>query len=355
MKSIRRCVSPAGFGTHLRGAGIVLCGLFLGCLFGTPRAFAQGVRTQTIHLTSGWNAVYMEVDPSPAAPAALFAEHPVDMVAAYAAPGSDAQFVRDPRADLLRAYGWAVWYAPVRADAFLTTLYGIHGARGYLVHATTNATLTVAGTAPPERLSWTPDAFNFVGFAVLEQGAPTFAQFFAGSPAHAHNRIYRLVGGSWRQVLDPAAAVMNAGEAFWIYCDGRSDYRGPLDARASSVQGLILAEGGRAEIVVRNRTGHPVAFAIEHVVDPQRPIPLSSPVESLDEAAGGGLQELYVHLAAEGWRQQFPPLEAGKALRFPLALRAREMEPGTRESLLKVVSDMGTIDWIPLTATRAGQ
>lgn len=340
----------AGAGAH--GAGFALCGILAWSLAGGAQA--QAVRSQTLLLSPGWNAVYLEVDPAPAAPAALFAEQPVDVVAAYATPGRGAQFVRDPQADMLRAYGWAIWYAPARPDAFLTTLYGLHGARGYLVHATTNATLTLTGPPAPERLNWTPDAFNFVGFALQDPGAPTFAQFFAGSAAHTHNKIYRLVDGTWRQVLTPATAVMRSGEAFWIYCDGRSDYSGPLDVKAPSAQGVTLAEGARGEIIVRNRTGHPVAFHIEHVVDPELPIPLSSPVQAVNEAAGGR-QELFVHFAAGGWQQPFPPLEAGKALRFPLTLRARDMEPGTRESLLKVVSDMGTIDWIPLTATRAGQ
>jgi hypothetical protein len=179
---------------------------------------AQAIRTQTLALAAGWNAVFLEVDPTESEPAILFAAHPVDVVATLGTPTPAAQFVRNAGVDLFKAYGWAVWYAPARPDAFLSTLYAVQGGKAYLIHATTNAALTVSGTVPPLQMNWIPDAFNFAGFAVQNPGAPTFEQFFGGSTAHQHNRIYRLVNGTWRQVLDPGAQTMRAGEAFWIYC-----------------------------------------------------------------------------------------------------------------------------------------
>jgi hypothetical protein len=80
-------------------------------------------------------------------------------------------------------------------------------------------------------------------------------------------------------------------------------------------------------------------------------VPLSVSVEMLDEAAGG-LRPLSIPLASGDWQQTFPPLEAGRALRLPFVLRLQDIEPGTRYSLIRVVSDMGTLTTIPITAAR---
>ena len=329
---------------------IVYACMLLAGLVAAANLRAQALITQHLELKTGWNAVYLEVDPTASEPDVLFAGLPVDVVATLGTAPA-AQFVLNAGVDLFKAVGWAVWYAPGRPDAFLSNLYAVQGNRPYLLHAATNFTLSVSGAAPPLLTVWTPDAFNFVGFRVQNPEAPTFGQFFAGSPAHGHNRIYRLADGLWRQVLDPGAETMRAGEAFWIYCQGASDYTGPLDVQAPSPFGLILSSQGGADLVVRNRTGHPVAFAVEHVCDPGAPVPLSVAVEALD-AADGGLRPLSVNLPAGDWRQELPPLEAGRAIRLPFALRLQDIAPGTRHSLIRVVSDMGTLATIPVTATR---
>ena len=321
------------------------------CVCPFAGARAQAVRTQSIDLQPGWNAVYLEVDPQVSEPAELFAQTPVDIVAAYMAPGRGAQFVRNPSADMLSAYGWAVWYAPSRADAFLSTLHAIYGATPYLIHATTNVTLSLSGPAAPLRLAWTPDAYNFVGFPVQDPGAPTFQQFFAGSPAHQHNNIYRLVKGVWRQVLNPGSEAMRQGEAFWIHCRGRSDYTGPLEVSAPSVLGVNLTSRVGSELLFRNRTSHPVSFRVEHLVDPALPIPIGTTVRAVSEDARGVL-ELRVDLGVDAFVQEFPPVEGGKAIRLPLALRVQEAGPGERHSLLRVITDLGTIIYVPVTAGR---
>lgn len=315
------------------------------------RAEAQAVRTQSIVLNPGWNAVYLEVDPTVSDPARLFAGTPVEIVASYVSPTRGAQFVSNPSAQLLSTYGWAVWYAPARPDAFLATLYGIYGAKPYLVFAATNAALEIAGTVATERLAWTPKAYNFVGFSVAESGAPTFRQFFRGEPALNHDKLYRLVDGTWRQVLNPGATAMRSGEAFWIYCEGRTDYSGPLEVVAQPTGEVNLSSRGGSEIVFRNRVDHPVAYALEHLVDPAQPIPLSTPVLAVDETDGRS-QTLNVHFAEGHFKQDFPPLEAGQAIRLPLVLRAQDAGPGERHSLLKVTTDLGTVTYVPVTAAR---
>jgi hypothetical protein len=321
---------------------------------GASTSQAEMTRVQTLQLQEGWNAVYLEVDPAVSDPATLFSGKAVDVVASFIAPSKGAQFVLDPTAALLASYGWSVWYAPSRSDSFLTTLRAIYGAKPYLIHATEDVALDISGAVALAQPTWTPDAYNFAGFAVASPGAPTFQQFFRGSPAHSHNKLYRLVSGVWRQVLAPASETMRSGEAFWIYCDGRSDYPGPLQVSTRSPLGLNLSSQGGDEIVFRNRTDHPVSFSVEHLTDPAQPIPLSTPVSAMDEAAGG-LRTLSVHFDAGHFQQQFPPLEAGQAIRLPLELRLQDAGPGVRSSVLKVLTDLGTVTYIRVTATRDDQ
>jgi len=314
-------------------------------------AATAAVRTQSLNLSSGWNAVYLELDPLESTPDALFAGVPVDVVASYIPSPQGAQFVKDPQAHLLQAYGWSVWYAPHRSDAFLSTLYAIYGPKAYLIHATTNVHWTVRGTVSPEAFSWTPNAFNFVGFSVAEPGAPTFLQFFEASAAHNHNKIYRLAGGTWHQVLNPGAALMRNGEAFWIYCDGHSDYPGPLQAGTASQLGLVLSSQSGSDLVLRNRTGHPLGVTLEHSTADNDPVPLLVPVLAFDPDVNK-LGTLLVELGAGDWTQNLPPLEASAARRIPFQLRLQDMATGVRHSLLKVHTDLGTVTYISITASR---
>ncbi len=331
--------------------GVVLSLLLVLPDLALPPACAQAIRPQTLQLAPGWNAVHLEVDPLVSNPAELFASQPIDIVAAYDPPLSGAQFVSNPEANMLGVFGWGVWYSPRRPDAFLSRLYRLKGASAYLFHATTNATVEILGRLPPRRPQWLPDAYNLVGFSVQAPGGPTFKQFFEASPAHNHNKIYRLTNGTWRQVTDPAAAVMRSGEAFWIYCDGHSDYSGPLQVEAPSFFGVMLTSQSGGELVFRNRTSHPVAFTVEHIVAHNNPIPLSVAVRTVDEAAGG-FRTVTVPFAAGPWEQPFPPLEAGAGLRLPLELRLSDAQAGVCHSIFKIKSDMGTCDYIGVTATR---
>lgn len=330
---------------------LVLPAMILCLVAAPPPAGAQAVRSQAIRLVPGWNAVYLEVDPLAANPAELFAEQPVDIVAAYDAPKGGAQFVSNPSANMQGVFGWGVWYSPRRPDAFLSKLYRLNGATAYLVHATTNAEMQISGRIPPRGTQWIPDAYNLVGFLVQDPGGPTFRQFFEASPAHNHNKIYRLVNGTWRQLLDPSAAAMRSGEAFWIYCDGHSDYTGPLQVETPSPFGLLLTSQGGGDLVFRNRTAHPVSFTLEHVVAGNDPVSLAVPVRAVDEQAGA-FRTVTVTFGAGPWVQPFPALEAGKGLRIPLELRLQDAQAGLRCSILKITSDMGTCDYIGVTATR---
>ena len=311
---------------------------------------AQAVRTQALTLAAGWNAVYLEVDPPDPDPAVLFAELPVDIVAAFSAPMDPAQFVQDPAVDRLRAYGWRVWYAPQRADAFLSRLSALNGATPYLIHATTPAELAITGQVAPGRPRWAPDAYNFTGFSVQQPGGPTFEQFFGASAAHNHDQIYRMREGVWRKVADPSAEVMRAGEAFWIFTKGRSDYMGPLDVFSRSPFGLVLTPGAGQSVVLRNRAAHPLTVTLEHLVAPGTEMPLALAVRTRDSGEARSIRTMSFPLERGNWTHTLPVFEAGEALRLPFEVQREGLGAGEQHSLLRVSTDLGTVQYLSITA-----
>jgi len=152
-------------------------------------------------------------------------------------------------------------------------------------------------------------------------------------------------------VLNPAAETMRAGEAFWIHCQGPSDYTGPVAVSTPSPFGIFLSPSGGGEIVFRNRAPHPVALRLAHTADSEAPVPISVEIEARDEASGD-LRKAAIHLPAGNWEQALPTLEAGQSIRLPLALRVQDMPAGVRRSIITVFTDLGTKTVVPVTATR---
>ena len=66
---------------------LLLAAAFLPLGIGLPAA-AESIRTQTLQLQPGWNAVFLEVYPADPDPAIMFANTPIDVAAAFYASGS---------------------------------------------------------------------------------------------------------------------------------------------------------------------------------------------------------------------------------------------------------------------------
>ena len=322
----------------------------LGLALAACPAHGDLLRTQTIQLAAGWNAVYLEVSPSDVEPSVVFSNTPIDIVASYYGASSSAQFVQNPDAELFRQAGWGVWYADDRPDAFLRTLHAVHGQQAYLVHSGAAHAWSVVGTVQKPDVRWAPDSYNFIGFPVNGVAAPTFAQFFAGSAAHDLDRLYRLVDGTWKKVTVPDGEVMRSGEAFWVYCAGPSSYMGPLRLETISRHGLFAA-GGRAELILRNNTDHPVVPTLEHVASSDDAVPLAILIQAVGDPEDP-VRDVAAALPDGAWTQPLPPLEAGASVRVPFAVRLEDMTSGLQTSLLKVSTEMGTEAWIPVIGLR---
>ncbi len=307
------------------------------------------LRTQEIPLKKGWNAVYLEVEPLDATPAAVFAGVPVDKAAALFKNPGNQQFVTDPDVNLSKGQGWGVWYSTELPEAFLKSLDAINGNRAYLVHAKSDFQWRATGRVTGAPVAWQPDAFNFTGAAVAAIGGPTFAQYFAGSTALKNQTIYRMVNGRWKQVIQPSAESMRSGEAFWIFCKGSSDYQGPLRVEATG-QGLALGRGP-AELTIRNEAPHPLTPTLQHVPGDASPLPLSVLIKTYGDP-DAPVKLVPVNLPAAAWQQPMPPLELAGAMAIPFECRSGELLRPVQGSLLKITTDLGTETWVPVTGRR---
>ncbi|MCP5047934.1 MAG: hypothetical protein GY940_12230, partial [bacterium] len=134
----------------------------LASYFLTNPAFAAQI-SQNFSLASGWNAVFLEVDPVDDDPAAVFDGISDQLVSVWMwNPNTGTvEFIQNP-AELTPANPHYLTYIP--DNPVLTTLHAIHGNKGYLFQTSEAATLTVTGEPLLPKIDWKPNSFNLVGF-----------------------------------------------------------------------------------------------------------------------------------------------------------------------------------------------
>ncbi len=210
-------------------------GFLLSALLATT--VAAQTTTQTFQLRNGWNSIWLEVEPTNAEIAVVFAGLPVSSIWTYTAPGA-VEFIRDQSEALFNEPGWQPHFPVSRPESFLTKLHTVNALRAYLVKLTNGPrTLTITGRPVVRAAKWVPDSFNLRGFPVNPSALPTFSTFFSPSEAHVGQRIYQLRdNGQW--TLVNATETMRHGEAYWAFCRGASTYQGPLGFTLEPGDGL---------------------------------------------------------------------------------------------------------------------
>ena len=210
---------------------------------------------QVIRLESGWNAVFLEVQPGNDAPETVFAGQPVELCAAWLPAAAKVESLTDPAALPKKSAEWHMWQPAESPSAFLNNLRSLKARQALLIKASAAATFTVSGEPVFERRTWVAPSFNFTGFDVDPAAAPTFARFFDGSRAHSGLKIYKLVAGKWRPMA--GSETVQRGRAYWVWCSEGSDFQGPVDVSLplGSEGELTLANDGTAARMEVNANG----------------------------------------------------------------------------------------------------
>jgi hypothetical protein len=242
-------------------ARILLC---LVASVASARSLAQTL-TQTFELRPGWNAIWLEVEPTNRTPTSVFADLPLSSVWVWSERVSATDFIQNPESTGWNRAQWLSWFPPTSEEARLANLYAVLPQRAYLVRlaGTNSVNWSVTGRPTLRTPPWVANRFNLRGFPVDPAIPPTFRQFFRASPAHystATSQLestYRLAtDGEWRAVQPDE--TMRRGEAYWVYTHGASDFVAPFSLQLNSGDALEFSGGlDRIELTLRN--AHPVA------------------------------------------------------------------------------------------------
>lgn len=220
------------FGRQLRAARLAAAALALACAW--PAA-AQVV-TQVFNLHSGWNSIYLEVQPAENQVTNLLADVPYSSIWTWSERESTVQFVREQSEVDYNAPQWLVHFPADRLESFKNRLHRLYRHNAYLVNMGTNSgvTLSIAGQPAPPLLRWNADSYNLRGFPVDPGSGPSCAEYFRYSEAHYDpvaqqiRAIYQLkTDGQWQLMVNTDR--LQAGEAYWVWCKGGSTYTAPLE------------------------------------------------------------------------------------------------------------------------------
>lgn len=315
---------------------------FLVFLLGNPGLRAGTTRTQQIALAEGWNAIYLDVQPVNASVAAVFDPAKVDFVARYFTPLTPVRFIENPAEQAWNTPAWGVWYAPDRAEAFLTTLHAVDGGCAYLVRARSAFTLNVTGEVRFRPLRWNMDSYNLTGLPAEGAARPTFARFFSGAAGRVGAKVFRLVEGSWQKVIDLATAEIRPGEAYWIYCEGKTNYQGPLELRFTGLDSVSFGNGSNVSVIeLANRATNP--FSVKASIESGEDLPLFRSVpdlENLTSRAEALVSDANLgNLSPEGVSQ------------FRLEFRPALMTAPSGGAVLKLSTSDGIVLRVPVRAT----
>jgi hypothetical protein len=320
----------------------------------------QGQWTQQIiPLRPGWNAVFLEVHPSPANCDELFAGLPVESVWDWNRQRDSAQFLQDPTSLIPGAPGWLTWFPPGHPLASQASLFILRDGRPYLIKMADNAspvTWTVKGTPSLRRIVWRPDEVNFVGFPVGTPG-PTFQALFAGENGLAGQPVYALDStGVWQAVTSLSTTRPVAGQAYWVRCRLPAQRTGTIEVDPGTRQGLIFQEGvAEASLRVRNTSASARNITVRllpSVTPPAGQPPLAGPVPLEYWKADYANIDL-------GWKTlptplTFTGLPIGSEWTLRLGVRrptGATATPGSAyQGLLEVHDDLGTRWLVPIRA-----
>lgn len=226
---------------------------------------------QTFTLHPGWNAVFLEVDPGETDLDTLFTGIPIASVWMFDPSFSSREFIREQSEELVNRPEWLAHFPAAREESMLNNLFLLQANRAFLIklEGTQQVDWHVTGAPQLRYPKWVPNAYNLTGFPVDPVAPATFEDFFAHSPAHAGQPVFRLdAAGNWEEITAPASTLMVSGEAYWVYAEGATDFRAPLSIQISNPNGLYFERGiSRLSMTVGNLSAGSGGISLVHVPD----------------------------------------------------------------------------------------
>jgi len=307
---------------------------------------------QTVSLTKGWNAVYLQVEPENAQCEVALADWPVSSVSLYKMEQAAAQFTENPDEPLNMSAEYLTWQPGQVAG--VNSLNALLAGQAYLIFATASCQRTLLGRPAVPRIEWIPstNAWNLVGFCQNESA--TFGNYLSGSGfditklrvysvsgTNAFSPNYNMIGGFTGSLN---TAPIEQGKAYFVGCDKVSSFSGPVKVFPAGTGGILFPANSTYQSL-RLKNDHGSTLTVTLSVTPAAAAP-SGEVPVLP-----GLQA-FDYLA--GWlplTKQVKTLKAGEEWTLLLAVDRTGMVADQPYGGLLVCSDTagGRVD-IPLEA-----
>jgi hypothetical protein len=329
------------------------------CLVVESRAAA--LRTQSIPLQPGWNAISVEVDPVANDPGVVFTNLPVASVWSRVESLGSATFVQDQNAVQNGDPGWLVWYPKSKPESAISSLFAIHGHHSYLLKLEGSAAVTLNITGEPVFLpqKWIADGYSLRGFPIDSATPPSFGAFFRPSAAHFNASLNQLRGvyrlnssGNWTAVLPQE--LMRGGEGCWVFTQGASDYNGPLAAALEVGESLDFSSS-QDQLEVKFKNGSVTATTVTvRDLGPggasqaqgiaQAPIPTPLSTQQFNSTNGLTFAPLQSQLTFSA--------APGETRSIHFGIRRYAFASDAYDSVLEIKDNIGNRHLIPIRATR---
>jgi hypothetical protein len=306
--------------------------------------------TQTVALNPGWNAVWLEVDPSNRAPEVVFAGLPLLSAWTWSERVSATDFIQNPATAGWNRNQWLGWFPTNSPEALLGNLHSIIPARAYLVRlgGTAPVSWQVTGRVVPQPTTWSPNLYNLRGLPVDPVTPATFREFFRHSPAHwdaandTTTPIYRLdASGVWSLVSPDDA--MRRGEAYWTFVNGASDFPAPESLSFSTGDRVYFSPlAYRTTLTIGNRTAELRTVLFKSLAPPSSEIDVENIL-----ASDPNQVHRWLHLFSA-------QLQPGEQKKVTLYLDRTQIQGGYSETLFTAEDDRGTLQYVPVARDGEG-
>ena len=312
-------------------------------------AFAMPYVHETLNLTNGWNAVYIECTPTNALCDEFFANTPVISAAAYRsdADASTAQYDASGKEIVQAPLVYLQW---VRGKTG-STLQSIAGGGTYLLFATNTATKDFYGVPSAPKMTWrkvssaeTNEYFNLVGVSSAEATVPIDAYFGEGpfGLTKSGRSICAISGmDETRPVLKSAEGSFGrqtpvaSGKAYALTstCDG--EWPGVIGVQGSAV--YFGPNASYASIKIQNcgTTNHTFTIKMERS-EPYgalEPPPISRRLPRVDALSEIGYTNVEENVA---WSVSLAPDEISEQI---FSLDRSQLGPGMERGAILTIED----------------
>ena len=220
-------------------------------------AAMAGHVSETLTLTNGWNAVYLESTPDATDPATFFADLPqVERVGCYESSvyGATEQIASDGTTIAQKPVSFFVW---MRGEEDRSTLQRIMGGRCYLIYSTAAATKTFYGVPACPRVSWQASDAGFatiVGVSIPSGETVTSGLYFREGPltSDAVKAPYKARGQDaaapefTKLMAFHGTPMLQGGHAYAFEGNAVADWPGVVKVSTATLSGTIAFGSGTA-------------------------------------------------------------------------------------------------------------